>query len=173
MMNTEKLNEWLQIAASAGVIVGLLLVAYEVRQSNVYASAEAVRSSISGWQDISVSEYETDIANVYVKSFEDPGNLTQAELFKLNAWLTAIVNQYERHLAMHDLGFESDPTQDLTNWANAYFGNHFGRAWLEENRNWIDPRNYAAIERGLESTDESVSSSYYERLKSKVKDRPN
>ena len=114
MMNTERLNEWLQIAASAGVIVGLLLVAYEVRQSNVYASAEAVRSSITGWQDISVSEYETDIATLYVKAFEDPHNLSKAELFKLNAWLTAIVNQYERHLAMHDLGFEGDPTQDLT-----------------------------------------------------------
>ncbi len=45
-----KLNEWLQVMASAGVIIGLFFVAYEVHQSNLYAQAEATRSNNAGWE---------------------------------------------------------------------------------------------------------------------------
>ena len=31
-MNTEKLNRWLSLGANIGVVIGLLLVAYQIRQ---------------------------------------------------------------------------------------------------------------------------------------------
>jgi hypothetical protein len=162
-MKTSELNEWLQVVASGGVIIGLLFVAYEVRQGNLYAAAEADRSNFTGWEEISISEYETDIGHLYVKSVEDPQGLTTAEMFKLSAWLTGVMNQYERALRMSDLGLSADQSSDLTRWSNAWFGNRFGRAWLEENKTWIDPRNIAAIERGLESTAKDAGAGYYER----------
>ena len=164
-MQTSKLNDWLQIAASTGVIIGLLVVAYEVRQSNLYAAAEAQRSNFAGWEEISISEYETDIGPLYVKSHEDPNSLTTAEMFKLHSWLTATMNQYDRALAMSDLGLSEDEIYDLTRWSKFYFGSPFAKAWLEENATWIDPRNVAAVQRGLEST--SDDSSYFEKLRSR------
>jgi len=43
-MQNSKVNEWLQIIASLGVILSLLIVAYEIRESNRIATAEAIRS---------------------------------------------------------------------------------------------------------------------------------
>ena len=162
-MQTSKLNEWLQVAASVGVIIGLLVVAYEVRQSNLYAEAEAARSNFAGWEEISISEYETDIGVIYVKSLEDPNSLSTAEMFKLNAWLTAVMNQYNRALLLSDLGLSADQIDDLTRWSNFYFGSSFSKVWLEENATWIDPRNVAAIERGLKLKSEDAN--FFEKFR--------
>jgi len=163
-METSKLNQLLQVAASVGVIIGLLFVAYEVRQNNTYAKAAAIRSSFSGWEEISISEYETDIADLYVKSIEDPNSLSKADMFKLGAWLTAIMNQYDRAMAMSDLGLGPDQADDLARWSTYYFGSPFAKAWLEENSTWIDPRNVAAIKRGLESN--PAANDYWDQIPS-------
>jgi hypothetical protein len=53
-------------------VVGLLLVAYELRQNTNFAKAEAERSLISDWADVTRAQFEIDIMDLYVKSIEDP-----------------------------------------------------------------------------------------------------
>ena len=61
-----------------------------------------------GWQQIAISEYETDIVNIHVKSMEDPENPTAAEIGKMSAWLTVVMNQYTLTFSMHErnLGYK-------------------------------------------------------------------
>lgn len=164
-MQASRINEWLQVVASVGVLIGLLFVAYEVRQSNIYAAAEAERSNLAGWEQISISEYETEIADIYAKSIEDPEGMSTAEMFKLNSWLTAIMNQYERALLMSDMGLGDDQINDLARWAPFFFESDFAKVWLDENKTWIDSRNLAAIQRGLASRTEEKAESYFDRFR--------
>ena len=105
-MRKSRWIDGLQFFASLGVLAGLILVAYEIRQNNDLAQADAVRAMLVGWQQIAISEYETDIVSIYIKSIEDPENLTPAEIGKMSAWLTVVVNQYMLTFSMdeRDLG---------------------------------------------------------------------
>ena len=49
-MRISKLNNGLQFFASVGVLAGLILVAYEIRQNNELAEADAVHAMLVGWQ---------------------------------------------------------------------------------------------------------------------------
>lgn len=165
----------LQLFASLGVLTGLILVAYEIRQNSDLAEADSVRAMLVGWQQISYSEYETDIVNIQVKSIEDPENLTAAEIGKLSAWLTVIMNQYMLTFSMHErnLGYnyedmDSGPEMELVGGFESFFGTRFGRAWYMENRNWIDSEIIEILDRELEATPPQSSVSYIERIRSRL-----
>jgi hypothetical protein len=140
-MQTAKLNERLQLFASLSVLAGLLLVAYEVRQNNVLAQAEAVTAMQNGWEAISISEYETDIAVLRAKSIDEPENLTAPEIYKLNGWLTAVVITLGRRVQFEDRGLGyaqgSGSTGEVDDAFDHYIDNHFARIWYLENRSWM------------------------------------
>lgn len=43
-MDTEKVNKWLTLGANVGVLIGLLLLVPEIRQTNSIAKAEAINA---------------------------------------------------------------------------------------------------------------------------------
>ena len=122
-----------------------------------------------------MSEYETDIVNLYVKSIEEPENLTPAEMGKMSAWLTVVMNQYMLTFAMYDrgLGYSSagvdyNPEDELTKAFEYYFGSRFGRAWYLENRGWIDLQVVEIMDREMEARPVESGASYLERIRSRL-----
>jgi hypothetical protein len=175
-MQTAKLNERLQLFASLSVLIGLLLVAYEVRQNNVLAEAEAVTAMQTGWETISISEYETDIGELRAKSINDPENLTEPELYKLDGWLTAITMQYDRRLEFEErgLGYGTtdagyDLASDIGGAFDHYVNNRFGRAWFIENRGWIDPIITDIWDQKMQENTPDSEYNYAERLKERIR----
>ena len=165
----------LQFFASLGVLAGLILVAYEIRQNNDLAQADAVRAMLVGWQQIAISEYETDIVSIYIKSIEDPENLTPTEIGKMSAWLTVVVNQYMLTFSMNErnLGYNygdvaNGPEKELLSGFEYYFGNRFGRSWYLENKGWIDSEIVEILDRELEARPVQSSTSYVERIRSRL-----
>ena len=84
-MTARKTKEWLELAALVAVLGGLLLVAYEIRQANIFAKAETENSIYAGWETLSMAVIETGINTVIAKALEDPSSLTTAERFDLSA----------------------------------------------------------------------------------------
>ena len=122
-----------------------------------------------------MSEYETDIVNLYVKSIEEPENLTPAEMGKMSAWLTVVMNQYMLTFAMYDrgLGYSSagvdyNPEDELKKAFDYYFGSRFGRAWYLENRDWIDLQVVEIMDREMEARPVESGASYLERIRSRL-----
>jgi len=174
-MQNSRWIDGLQLIASVGVLAGLILVAYEIRQNNELAEAESVRAMLVGWQQIAFSEYETDIVEIYVKATEDPQNLTPAEIGKMSAWLTVIMNQYLITFSMHkrNLGYEyanadSGPEEELLGGFETFFGTRFGRSWYLENRSWIDPEIVEILDREMEARPVPSDASYVERIRSRL-----
>jgi len=176
-MKISRFNDGLQLFASVGVLAGLMLVAFEIRQNNDLAEADSVRAMLVGWQQIAMSEYETDITTLYIKSLEEPENLTPSEIGKMSAWLTTVMNQYMLTFAMYEqgLGYSSggvdyDPMNELAMGFDYYFGSRFGRSWYLENREWIDAQIVEVMDREMESRPVAAGSIYVERIKSRLSD---
>ena len=151
-MQNSKIGEWLQIIASLGVFVGLLLVAYEIRESNRVALSEGSRAVSEIFGELLRSEYETDIHDLLAKSNENPEELSFADMMKLNAYFTAIVGAYNQWEGAYDLGTSrKNSLEDLKEGTNFYFGSKFGRAWFNENKGWISPEIANVIAAELEA----------------------
>jgi hypothetical protein len=69
-MNSTRLNEWLQIAAGVGVIVGLVLVAYEIRISNRVGVEQANAVVVEKWDKVSELALQPGVAEFFVRAHE-------------------------------------------------------------------------------------------------------
>jgi hypothetical protein len=142
-----KLNDSLQLAGSLSILIGLVFVAYEIRQNNILAEAEAVEAMQTGWELVSVSEYETDISKLRVKSLIEPENLTDSEVYELSSWLYVITLQLDRRIEFAERGLTYggseigiEPASEIASTFDFYFNNRFGRAWYADSRSWLDPK---------------------------------
>ena len=156
-MKASKLSDWLQILALIGVLAGLLLVAYEIRQNTDFARAQYNQASYGNWMQISATELETDIGPIFIRSIDDPDSLTKSDMFKLNAWLTFVVSIFDHSDRAYDLGIASQIALVDVGEAQFYFSSEFSRAWFEANKGWMRPRVVDSITHAIESTPVSKS----------------
>lgn len=151
-MNTSKLNERLQIAASLGVLVGLLVVAYEIRQNTTVAQAEHSRAIYSMWVNLSGLELESEVDEALITAIENPEQLTAADKFKLNSWLTAVVSVYDYTVLERNLGVGLIEPAIAEEDARYYFASQYARDWFEFNKRWINPGTAEIISRVIEES---------------------
>ena len=91
-MNAEKLNRWLTLLANIGVVIGLALLIYEVRQSQNLAETEAAVRRLDQMQvaqvEMATSEF---LSAIRVKALsEGVESLTPTELYKLRQWENSV-----------------------------------------------------------------------------------
>ncbi|MGI9236910.1 MAG: hypothetical protein ACR2QZ_05905 [Woeseiaceae bacterium] len=152
-MNSLKTKDWLELLAAVAVVIGLVLVAYEVRQANIIAKAQAENAIYEGWEVLSMAEIDTGINAVYVSSIRDPASISDAEIADIGSWLVAVMSLYQRNGRLHyEYGLATDPIYDT---AAVYFRSQVTRDWFEENESWIKPATpelAESIRRYIEST---------------------
>ena len=168
-MRVPKLNEWLNFLASIGVLAGLLLVAYEIRQTNSVVFAEARGNLLSDYQALSMSAYGPEIGGMFLKSIEEPDQLTDEEIFKLSEWLTATMSIYNKQAVLYyQFGWAADPTDDYEVAVDYYFGGSFARYWYLENKYWLDPNLVEIIDREIAANSVSEVWQYSRRIRSQL-----
>jgi len=90
-MNYSKLNDSLQLAASIGVIIGLAMVAYEIRVSNRLGFEQANSDRMERWTALSEVALTTDASDLSVRALEGEP-LTRAETRKLEHFESILLN---------------------------------------------------------------------------------
>lgn len=164
------INQYLQTLGTVGAIVGLIAVAYEIQQSNRIAGSEAAAANWSQWISSNIAMIDSDIAEIRAKAMTNPEELTLAEKVDLDMYLENWVSLYEHNTgATYLLGVEGeedwgDLYKEATEEAQNIFGSSWSRAWLAENKNWITPQIFEAIERGLEGVPVGSDLDYYNRI---------
>jgi hypothetical protein len=151
-MATSKLNEWLQVLAALGVIAGLVLVAYELKQNTSVAQAEHSRETYLAWLEIAAIEMEGDLGSVVIKSYEEPDQLTSEDLYDLNAWLISIMSVYAYGNDASELGISVQFSVINEEYAQYLFGSRYARQWFDRNRSWLGPENEEVISRVIQNT---------------------
>jgi hypothetical protein len=155
LLHDSKISDWLQIVASVGVLAGLVFVAFQIRESNRIATSEGATSISDQFTLLWISEYETDIHDLFVKSIENPSDLSTAEIRKLSSWYWSNYSIYQRWLNNYELGTARYTGLDeLAASVNSYFGHKFGRAWFAQNRKYMDPRIAEVIANELDASPE-------------------
>ena len=162
------INEYLQTLATLGALVGLLVVGYEVRQSNAIAVADSTSAAWTNWTSTSLSLMESGFSETRAKSMTNPEGLTLPEKIDLDFFLQSWVYSYMLDLeAMYVLGedeFIPYLYQEAAQEAPRIFGSKFSRGWLQENKYWIAPDLVKAIEESLNDAPIGSDLEYYARI---------
>ena len=140
-MNTTKLNDWMQIAATAGVVAGLALVAYEVRVSNRIGFEQANAQSLSNYSAVDELYSTPDAADLFVRAYEGD-ELSRKEMVRLdslmNAWIGAVF--YDWTLSnTGTIAFESSFEDSYAPVIQWYLGSELGRRKWETDKGEWDP----------------------------------
>ncbi len=156
-MKISQLNDYIQTLATVGAIAGLLLVAYEIRQSTRIALAESIRDGQTVAINVSLSGLESGISGAIIKAETHPEALTPEEMTDLSLWLKANIQAFQmEYTQINVLGV--DVEEELSGYdkymersALKLFGSAWSRAWFYEEQSslppWIAERILRAIER--------------------------
>lgn len=147
-MNTEKLNDWLQLAAAVGVLAGLLLVAYELRQQHELARAEMGSETFAARQELLSSLRDVATARAYAKAYESPASLTIEEHLILDSLCSETVTvTVGRHDHMIARGvFDPNLDRPARTAGRILFSSDYGRQWWNVRRDGVGPRVRDALD---------------------------
>ena len=166
-MNAEKFNSWLQIAANLGILFGLILVGFQMRQNSELLGAELVFTEnqrlIDGAQALA-GEFPS---SVYAKHLTNLEDLNFQEQVEIEAFY---YTHFENWRSLYDLAsigiIENEWKMRINFDAQWLLGNPYGRVRWERAQDIQPPEivEYVnnLIERG--SIDSDATRRYYESL---------
>jgi hypothetical protein len=169
-MKFAQINDYLQTLATFGAIIGLLIVAYEVRETHSISVREMASANWTNVLDRRLSLLDSGVSATLEKSMMNPDELTLREKTDLNFYFESFVVQWSHTLATvwaRDWREETailDLQVLLSRQAPGVFGSKYARAWLQVNKTNILPMVYDPIDRGLRDAPLGSDRDYYERI---------
>jgi hypothetical protein len=155
-MNLDALNKWLTFAANVGVIVGLILIAYELNQTQEQLEMSALADATDNFtQAMEVLVQDEDLSALLFRAESNFEELDQFEKWRVYKYLDGFLTMSEQDfLAMKSIeagtlgGFEYD-------WKLFMKQQHYRAYWTEnegrfghEFREYVN--NILASERQIE-----------------------
>ena len=141
-MNASKSYDWLQMTAAAGVIAGLILVAYEIRVSNRIGLDQANSESLSRYLEAIALASTAEAADIFIRSHEGDV-LSRQEMLRLDAMLNAYIGSmyYDWTLSQSGtLSFEQGFAEFYTPAIQWYLSSELGRRkWDTDGGDWATP----------------------------------
>lgn len=130
----DSINRWVALGANLGVVLGLFILVVELRQN-----AAMTRLSLEVSKNALLAEAEFRLADpaqaeVWVKSYTTPEALTDAEARRVEAFLVAMMLQWDYVLQMKKAGLadRADVENHIRNSAPYYFGSRFAKRWFDQ-----------------------------------------
>lgn len=160
------LGQWITAATNFAVLVGVLLVVYELRQNAELARLEMLQTQIGAFQQAEAAFFDPRISQVWVKSFKEPESMTLAEIRAMDSYMAIHLNQMYRVYEQERKGLvESGETLEWMQGDFPYlFGSRFAKAWWEElGQYW--PSEFVELARPIvESVESDELNEKYTRL---------
>lgn len=169
-MDGKILNDRLQLFASVGVIIGLIMVAVEIRQSSEIARTDTFVAILDSWNALTIAEFESDIGVVFEKSMEAPQDLTTAELHKLGAWLQSMTQVWQLQMELNQTVVTSVLQDEIAEEVFYFFGNHATRAWYRENRYWMADEMLEILDTQIAANPLGGDKAYFDRMKESIRE---
>jgi len=170
-------GQMLTVLANFGVIVGILLLVYELNQARNFARTEFLASNRLVFQEIERDMMNPDIAAVWTKAAVDPDSLTNAEVRVMDAFLISLMNYWRQQWIYEQGGFlnPGETEAELIVDVPFYFGSTFAQVWWEDLRSThVRPEALefdALIDKALADADPSANRKYIERIQRLVQER--
>ena len=130
-MNTRRINEWLQITGTFGIIASLVFVGLQMKQSQKIALSATYQARTSTSVDVSIGslgspEFISGVAKVYS---DEVDSLTVEEFIALKWEFDAYMQIYKNNHLQYELGFlPMDYWQKNVNAMRCFFEDPFYRS---------------------------------------------
>ncbi len=113
-MSSDKLNSWLTLLANFGVVIGLALLIFELRQTQHLAETEAAVRRLDQMQEAQTNFALSDsLAPIIAKAqSEGVGSLTPEELKRLIYWESSVRLRMNSQYVQFVRGYLSQETAD-------------------------------------------------------------
>ena len=150
-MNKLRVFDWLQIIANISLVVGLLLVGLQLRQSAELTRIQLLHAGWSDRQNNIRAVMGEEPAKVLAKSWTDGTDFTDEELHIFDAYMINELEYWARTKVLGDVGlFDKD------NWRMAFDTNHpsytgelnwlfatpLSRAWWKTSGGWFKDEEF-------------------------------
>ena len=129
-MKAERVQSWLTLGANVGVVIGLFLVAFQIRQDAELTRAQLFSDATNSRREWNQGLMGENPMEVVAKSIERPHELTLAELQIMDLYFIGAINELRRLDVLRQAGL--DVETDIENFELFYFGSNFGKAWFAE-----------------------------------------
>lgn len=150
-MKTKQLNDWLQVMASIGVVIGLMFVALELRENSKVAREQGI-SAMSGAYSNFLSRLDDPSArDVLVRAMEETAEFSIEESLQLTSLYLALLNGAEADFVIGESrGLSSDISVTNALSATIWLSNRHGRMFWENTRIIYTPEFAALIDSGMD-----------------------
>lgn len=166
-MNSAKMNNWLQIVANAGIVIGLLLVGFQMKQNSDLLKTQLLYDESRRIVDFEMQMLGDEPSRVWAKSMTEPMELTLEERRAMEAMLWIYAEHVRATRLLAELGLLEDDEWRGRVLAESgfYYGNPYGLAWWknysEDNANLPQDLVDAVNER-LASASASTTLDYFD-----------
>lgn len=170
-MNKDRLDKWFSVVGHVAVIIGLIVVAFELRQGAAVANGELTTQFMTNWQEIDRSRQEPSFAEIYAKSIENPENLTLVEKVQLDGYYLLVMNQLELARMLVDLNlFERTYESILRENVRIIFATPYSHAWWKSFSMDADATTVSIVNDELSRTPIDADQKRYERISTSLQE---
>ena len=104
-MNAEKINMWLSLGANFGVVIGLVLLFFEISQNTELMRAQINQSRTDTAVSYQESTYNSDYMPVLVEKACKGEQFSDEEVLRFGAYFRAYNRNMDNQLWQYDQGF--------------------------------------------------------------------
>ena len=150
-MKREAITDWIQILATIGVIVGLILVTIELRQNSRMARADMNSQMLIHQQTLYGALRDPDFALVFGKSLEQPDALLLEEILVMDGYYRDLLGLLIRERQMISRGiFDDDSMYVARQVVSLGLGTEYGQEWWAQNKDGFFRSVVSQIDEALE-----------------------
>jgi len=163
-MDMERLNRWITLGANVGILVGLILVGYEIRQNSDLVRAQIVAVAFSDEHALAIAQMGDAYPSALARSVEEPGSVTLDDVAILQAALEARFVEFRRNAVMEEIGvFTGRWRQDIAYTSRPFttpIGREFWGARYDNTVDWM-----REVQAEVDRTEPTRVSGYMESLR--------
>ena len=150
-MKAKQLNDWLQVMASVGVVVGLMFVALELRENSRVATEQGISAMSGAYSNFLSRLDDPSTRDVLIRAMQDTDEFSLEESLQLASLYLELLNGAEADFVIGESrGLSSDISVTNALSATIWLSNRHGRAFWENTRIIYTPEFAALIDSGMD-----------------------
>jgi hypothetical protein len=108
-MNSDLLTRWTAIITNIAIVIGLVFVGLEFRNTTRAVEADRIDSFVTGAAEVDSLVIENeDLAELIYRAYTDPALLTGTELDRIQGWMLMHYGNFQRQFLAHHAGLLPD-----------------------------------------------------------------
>ncbi len=127
----DKMNSWLTLGANIGILIGLLLVAYQINQATEISLGERQSEGFAVSMDTIAMRLNEELPERMARIMTNSEDITDADLVALDGYLIREYTQALRERSMSILGYANSPASSasVSKWVLSNLSNESALRW--------------------------------------------